>query len=55
MEKIELKELLPEIINNENLPLEVSANAALALGLSFLKSEDEDIINVLLTSLLSFG
>lgn len=36
MRKNELKEMLPSIINDENLPLEVSVNASIALSLSFI-------------------
>jgi 26S proteasome regulatory subunit N1 len=36
MRKNELKEMLPQIINDENLPLEVSVNASIALSLSFI-------------------
>ncbi len=36
------------------MPLEVSVNAALALGLSYLQSMDDDITNTILTSLMAF-
>lgn len=52
--KNELKENLPQIVNDENQPLEVSVNAALALGLSYLQTMDDDITNTILTSLMAF-
>lgn len=54
VQKNELKENLPQIVNDENLPLEVTVNAALALGLSYLQSMDDDITNTILTSLMAF-
>lgn len=46
---------MSEIVNDENLPVEVSACAALSLGLNFVGMKDEDSINTILSSLMAFG
>lgn len=51
----EFKEILAELINDENLPVEVSANAAIALSLIFVGNLDDDVINTLLTSMMIFS
>ncbi len=51
----EFKEILAELINDENLPIEVCVNAALSLSLIFVSNCDEDIINTILTSMMVFS
>ena len=51
----EFKECLAEIINDENLPIEVSTNAAISLSLIFVAQKDEDAINTILSSMMMFG
>lgn len=51
----EFKELLAEIINDENMQIEVCANAALSLSLIFVAQKDEDVINTLLSTLMMFS
>ena len=46
---------MAELINDENLSLEISTNAAISLSLIFVSSRDEDVINTILTSLMIFG
>jgi 26S proteasome regulatory subunit N1 len=43
-----------ELMNDENLPTEVSANAALALSMINVSSCDEEVINLLLGPLIQF-
>lgn len=50
----DIRDVLAEIINDENLPVEVSACAALSLGLNFVGRKDEDSINTILSSLMAF-
>ena len=50
----DLKELLSGFINDDTVGLEVSVNAALALSLIFISDGDEDLINTILTSLMTF-
>jgi hypothetical protein len=42
------------MITDETLPLELSTNAALALGLIFQSSGNEEIINSIITAMLGF-
>ncbi len=51
----DIRDILAVVINDENLPVEVSATAALSLGLNFVGSKDEDSINILLSSIMAFG
>lgn len=51
----DFKDCLAEIINDENLPIEVSANAALSLSLIFVAQRNEDVINTILSSLMIFS
>lgn len=50
----DLKDLLSKYINDDTVGLEVSVNAALALSLVFISDGDEDLINTILTSLMTF-
>lgn len=50
----DLRDILAEIINDENLAVDVSATAALSLGLNYVGQKDEDSINTILSSLMAF-
>lgn len=50
----DIKDLLSKYINDENAGLETSVNAALSLSLVFVSDGDEDLINTILTSLMTF-
>lgn len=50
----DLKETLEKYINDEAAEIEVSATAALSLSLIFVGDADEDVINAILTTLLTF-
>lgn len=51
----DIRDVLAEIINDENLPVETSACAAISLGLNFVGQMDEDSINTILSSLMAFN
>ena len=51
----DIRDILAVLINDENLPVEVSATAALSLGLNFVATRDEDSINTILSSLMAFS
>jgi 26S proteasome regulatory subunit N1 len=51
----DLKETFETLINDENLPIEVSGCAALSLALVFIADCDEDVSNTVLTSLMAFS
>lgn len=52
--RTDLKETLEGYINDENAAIEISTTAALSLSLIFVGDADEDVINSILTSLLTF-
>ena len=54
-QKEEIRDQLAMLINDENLPVEVSATASLGLGLNYVGQMDEDSINTILSSLMMFG
>ncbi len=43
------------MVTDETLPLELSTNAALALGLINLGTANEEVINSIITSMLGFS
>ena len=53
-QKEDLLEQLCLMITDETLPLELSVNSALALGLIFQSSGNEEIINSIITAMLGF-